>query len=94
MGHSLGIRGREGRLKVGYQVAAALGTFSLTPASPGEWSFEASVTSADAFWLTQEGARTLEITVGRQRWIWRHADRLVVDGSTVRGTVAGRPERR
>jgi hypothetical protein len=94
MSHSLGIRGREGRLKVGYQVVATLGAFSLSPVSPGEWSFDASVTSADAFWLTQDGTRTLEILVGTQRWIWRNADRLVVDGGAVRGTVAGRPERR
>lgn len=94
MGHSLGVRGREGRIKVGYQVAAELGSFRLSPATPGEWHIEASVATADEFWLTQDGTRTLELTVGTQRWIWRNADRLVVDGGAVKGTVVGRPERR
>jgi len=94
MGHSLGVRGREGRLKVGYQVVAELGSFTLSPAAPGEWQIEASVMSADDFWQTQDGSRTLELTIGTQRWIWRNADRLVVGGGAVKGTVAGRPERR
>jgi hypothetical protein len=94
MGHSLELRGRDGRIKVGYQVAAELGAFKLTPAASGEWHFEASTVSVDDFWMTQDGPRTLEITVGTQRWIWRNADRLVVDGRAVTGIVAGRPERR
>lgn len=94
MSHSLGIRGREGRIKVGYQVAAELGAFRLSRGAPGEWQIEAAVVSADDFWLTQDDTRTLEILVGTQRWIWRNADRLVVGGGAVKGTVTGRPERR
>jgi hypothetical protein len=90
MSHSLGVRGKHGRLKVGYRVAASLGAFELLP---GEWRVSASVESTDAFWLSQGAARTLELEVGRQRWIWRDVSLAVADG-TVTGTVVGRPERR
>lgn len=93
MGHALGVRGHRGRIKVGYQVAAQLGAFSLTPLTPGAWQVEASITEVDVFWMAQETARTLELEVGQQRWIWRAVD-LVVDDGAVRGTVTGRPERR
>ena len=93
MSHSLGVRGRQGRLKVGYRVAASLGAFELLPSAPGEWRVSAAVASVDAFWLSQSAARTLELEIGRQRWIWRDVS-LAVAGDTVTGTVVGRPERR
>lgn len=93
MGHSLGLSGAQGRIKVGYQVAAELGAFRLTPCGPGEWSFTAAITQVDAFWISQDTGRTLELHVGQQRWVWRTVT-LVVDGHTVTGTASGRPERR
>jgi len=93
MSHSLVVRGREGRVKVGYHVAAELGAFTLTPEA-GEWRIDAAVISADEFWVTQDGTRTLELTIGTQRWSWRNADRLAVDVGAVTGTVTGSPERR
>lgn len=93
MGHSLGLRGQQGRIKVGYQVAAELGAFTLSPCGPGEWQIDAAVVSVDEFWVTQEAERLLELTVGQQRWIWR-AVRLVVGGGRVTGALTGRPERR
>lgn len=86
------MRGQQGRIKVGYQSAATLGRFSLTPSAPNVWTVEASVTSTDAFWLTQK-PHTLELTIGKQRWSWAKAD-LEIGGGVVRGTVTGRPERR
>lgn len=90
--HSLSVRGQTGRIRVGYQTAATLGRFSLTPVGPNQWTVEASVQTTDAFWLSQS-PRLLELSVGAQRWRWP-ADGLVVDGGLVRGTVTGRPERR
>lgn len=92
MFHKLALRGQDGRIKVGYQTAAILGPYSLTPCGPHEWTVNASVKTADAFWLSQT-PRLLEVQVGAQRWRWP-ADRLVVDGATITGTVSGRPERR
>lgn len=92
MGHSLGVRGQRGRIKVGHQMAAQLGAFTLSPLTPGVWQVEAAVLSADAFWVSQDN-RTLELEVGQQRWLWRDAHLVVGDG-TVHGTVNGRPERR
>jgi hypothetical protein len=86
------VRGREGRIKVGYQQAARLGPFSLVPVGDTQWQVEATVTTTDAFWVTQK-PRTLELTIGKQRWIWSKAD-LEIGGGLVRGTVTGRPERR
>jgi hypothetical protein len=93
MSHSLGVKGREGRVRVGYQTAAVLGTFTLTPDTLGVWRIEASVMSTDAFWLAHQGSRVVELSVGRQRWRWRDAA-VVFDGATVHGTLVGRPERR
>lgn len=93
MGHSLGLRGTHGTIKVGYQVAARLASFALEPAETGAWRLSGTVASSDAFWLSQSAARTLELAVGKQRWIWRDVQ-LEVGGSTVSGTVTGRPERR
>ncbi len=89
---SLTVRGQDGRIRVGYQTAAILGSFSLTPVGPNQWEVQATVTQADAFWMSQS-PRTLELSVGQQRWRWP-ATGLVVDGGTVSGIVTGRPERR
>jgi hypothetical protein len=86
------VRGREGRIKVGYQTAARLGSFSLVPVGESQWTVEASVTTADAFWITQR-PQAVELTVGKQRWIWAGVS-LEIGGGIVRGTVSGRPERR
>ncbi len=86
------VHGQEGRIKVGYQVAAKLGPFSLVPIGQAKWEVRAPVTSADAFWLSQS-PKTLELTIGKQRWIWP-GEGLTVEGGAVRGTVSGRPERR
>lgn len=94
MGHSLGIKGCQGRLLAGYRTAATLGTFTLTPSDPpGGWHVDASITSKDAYWIAQEAERGLELQIGQQRWRWRSAS-LEVAGDTVIGTVSGRPERR
>lgn len=87
------LKGRGGAVRVGYQVAATLGAYTLSPSGPGEWQVEASVASADAFWLSQPAAQTLELAVGQQRWIWRGVA-LAVEGAVVRGTVQGSPDRR
>ncbi len=88
----LSLRGHEGRIKVGYQVAAVLSSFVLTPAGPNTWEVSATVKTADTFWLSQS-PQVLELTVGKQRWRWA-ASGLKVDGGAVSGTVTGRPERR
>lgn len=89
---SLSVRGQQGRLKVGYQTAADLGPYSLLPVAPGEWRVEATVKTADAYWMSR-GPLTLELSVGAQRWSWRDVSAEVADGS-VRCTVTGKPERR
>ena len=94
MGHSLGVKGKQGRIKVGYQTAAHLKSYTLTPVGPSEWQVDGTIASVDEFWITQDAAsRSLELEVGQQRWIWRTVS-LAVVGQTVMGTVSGRPERR
>lgn len=92
MFHSLRVQGQTGRIRVGYQTAATLGPYTLTPAGQETWEVSAAVQTADAFWLTQ-APRVLELAVGQQRWRWP-ADGLMVASGTVTGTVTGRPERR
>lgn len=93
MSHGLSVRGKTGRIKNGFRVAAVLGAYSLTPAGPLTWSVEATVVDSDAYWLSQGGADVLEVGVGKELWRWKGAA-LVVAGGQVVGTVTGRPERR
>jgi hypothetical protein len=88
----LAVSGQGGSIKVGYQTAATLGPYSLTPVEPGIWQVKASVKTADAFWLSQS-PRVIELVLDKQRWRWSAEGLMVVDG-TVSGTVTGRPERR
>lgn len=90
---TIAVRGRQGRVKVGYQTVATLTTFALTPTTPGSWTVEGAAVHVDPFWVTQGPPYALELQVGQQRWTWRAASLTVVDGA-VRGTVTGRPERR
>jgi hypothetical protein len=86
------VRGHQGRVRVGYQTAAAITSFALTPLTPGSWTVEGSVGMVDLFWVSQGPPFTLELHIGKQRWTWRGAA-VEVSGGLVRGTVTGRPER-
>jgi hypothetical protein len=85
------IRGSSGRLQVGYQVAARLGAWTLTPVDPEAWSLTAGVVDSDPYWLTQ---RPLELVleVGRQHWHWR-LEPTTVNATHVAGRVVGQPIR-
>lgn len=81
--------GTSGELRLGYQVAARLGRWTLT----AEGAFEAAVVEVNEFWISQPGSRVLIVPLGRRQWVWRDVD-LLDQGPPLRLRVTGAPELR
>lgn len=79
-------RGTSGQLKHGYRTVAALSSWSLTGGF-----FESAATEVDQFEIGQAMALDLELTVGRQRWVWRGVAPMV-SGDRCSATLVGKPE--
>lgn len=64
--------GEAGELRVGYQVAATLGKWSLDaePRLPLTYACEATVASEHGYWMTQ-GPMDLALFIGQTEWLWR-----------------------
>jgi len=66
------IRGRGGEVRVGYQVAATLGDWTLTRTRLGpapEYQAEAQLASCDTYW-TQQRPMDVDLKMGNRRWQW------------------------
>lgn len=95
------IRGQRAELRVGYQVAAAIGAFEATEEQPSaldqekkppQWSFSGEVKERNDFWLTR-GPFELRVFVGESRqWKWKNVV-PVFSGARVGATVEGAPEK-
>lgn len=78
--------GPAGELRLGYQVAARLGSWTFQ-----EDRVEAAVEDANEFFLDQPGAKSLWLRMGRKYWVWQTVD--VVDaGRPMVVRVSGSPE--
>jgi hypothetical protein len=66
------VKGKTGTLKVGYQQAARLGTWTLAPkaGSPAVDTVVAQMVDVDEYWIEQEPL-DLVLVVGPTQWIWR-----------------------
>jgi hypothetical protein len=82
------ISGRGGDVRVGYQVVAKLGTWTLR-----DGLLTADGSEIDAYWITQDGTKTLRVPVGNSTWSWRGVD-ASASGTTLLVRVTGSPERR
>ena len=78
------IKGVAGSVRVGPHVAATLTNWLLVP-TDGSFSFSATVTKADQFWITQT-PRDLRLTFGQNGLVWRAVDLEIADGR-VAGTL-------
>lgn len=63
------IRGEGGALRVGYQCAARLGTWTLKRVHPHCYEATATLVDADTFWITH-GPFDLDLTIGQRAWSW------------------------
>lgn len=89
------ITGTEGKLKVGFQDAAMLGTWELTHSAEtlnNQWSdVSAKVSRIDEFWYTQR-PMVLGLWMRRSWWVWSDTE-VEFDGiKTVTIRVKGNPE--
>ena len=83
--------GHRGELRVGYQVAAKLGSWSLEILPRGKASCEASVASSNQHWLESKGPFDLVLKMGSALWIWRSVT-PVIDQWKIRMSIKGQPE--
>jgi len=71
--------GVGGELRVGYQRAARLGSWSLRPAGEDESIISAQVVERDEFWMDQNPRRVV-LEMGELSWTW---DNIEFDGGSV-----------
>lgn len=85
------VTGFTGTLRVGYQTAASLESWSVAITPEGA-SFVATVVSRHDYWSTL-GPLDLVLDVGRERWCWRAVVvRLDPTADHLELTLPGRPE--
>lgn len=82
--------GQDGELRVGYHVAARLGSWRLLPTASG-WEVRARFLRRDAYWCAQRPL-TLVLAIGALRWSWTSVDlqaddTMYVDSSPEEGVV-------
>ena len=85
------VDGHTGALRVGYQLAADLGSWhlELLPELPRRYRLVAVVRATSAYWLAQ---RPLDVAldVASKRWLWRDIT-PVIDGAQVTIVAHGVP---
>lgn len=64
------VTGNAGELRVGYQVAAQLGPWEITPSGLSSYRFTATVLHEHAYWFTKRPL-DLVLGLGGTEWAWR-----------------------
>jgi hypothetical protein len=84
--------GTHGELRVGYQVAARLGPWSMEQAAqvPVAYEFRALVLHENSFWITQRPL-DLVVALGTVEWTWRDVS-FERDGRHIVVELCIRPE--
>lgn len=87
----LGAAGLAGRVRCGYQEAAAIGAWRLTldALAPRRYALDAAARVVSAYWLG-ERPLTVELMLGRDRWTWTPSE-IVVEGGRARAVLSGPP---
>lgn len=79
--------GVSGELRVGYQLAATLGAWSLNGGPT--FTFEAALSSSDRFWLDRRPI-DLVLHIGDVEWIWR-GQAISINNDIVSASITERP---
>jgi hypothetical protein len=86
--------GVSGELRVGYQLAARLGRWSIdlddTHLGPARGTLRAAIVDAVPFWIDQRPF-TARLQLGPGSWLWA-VGVTVIDGSTCTMQIDGQPE--
>lgn len=86
------MKGPSAEVRCGYQVAARLGSWEMSPkigAGPNVENFKAAVSDVDEFWIAQEPL-ALVVKVGRTVWTYEPVT-VVVDGRVLHADLRGKP---
>jgi hypothetical protein len=86
MAGGLEIHGTSGELRVGYQLAARFGPWTLM-VSRGDVVVTVSDLQPDAYWFPQQ-PDTLRLEIGSRAWVWRAIER----DSDIQYRLIGDPE--
>lgn len=85
--------GQYGELRVGYQKAASLARWELSPTAtrqPAAFTLRATITHENAYWITQPPFG-LALTLGPVEWVWSSLQNVQRDGDTLTADVHGAP---
>lgn len=81
--------GTMGEVRYGYQLAARLGAWEVTPESQNTMRLRADLQECDAYWSTQSPL-SVALAVGRKRWVWEVGS-VELAGGIARAQLVGRP---
>lgn len=85
------VSGTRGELRVGYQRAAVLGAWEITPSSSrrNTFTFIAKLLGEHPVY-SRESPQSLVLTLGTTEWVWEHVS-VLKDGSDVYIELTERP---
>ena len=81
--------GVKGELRYGYQTAALLSKWALTPAVGGGSRCDAKLKDINEYWLAMSPL-TVVLSLGSRRWVWEVQD-LRLHGASAVIMVKGQP---
>ena len=86
------VTGHAGQVRVGYQVAAQLGTWSLEllPEVPRRYRLVAAVSAVSDYWWSQ-APLAVHLWVGAEEWVWCPVT-AAMDGASLAVSLAGSPQ--
>lgn len=85
------VSGRSGELRVGYQRAALLGEWTITPSSnrPNTFTFHTDAVEENPHWYRQSPL-DLVLALGTTEWVWRNVS-ILRDGPDMYVELTERP---
>lgn len=64
------VTGQRGELRVGYQVAARLGSWEIVPGPHAAFQLTATIHDEHEVWSGQPGPKDLVLSLGSAEWSW------------------------